>query len=424
MKKITLVSVGVCLVAAGCGGNGSNSSSTNLDTKNQTPTIALEAATKKLTDQTGTLVVNADNEFGLSVFQSLVKSKPNDTVFISPTSLALCLHMAYNGAAGETEKAMSKALRLDGISMDQVNDANIGLRSLMMSADPKVELSTANSVWLRQGFDVRQEFLDKNRSAYGMNVNNLNFTDPKSVDIINQWCSDNTKGRIPKIIDEIQPDDMMFLINAVYFKGKWSTPFKPENTKEGDFTAENGKQSKPMMMSLSDKFAYKQGENYQAIRLPYGDGRLGMIMILPKEGFGASKFVDGLDYEKWQAYIAGMTSKEGRVVIPRVKFTGDYPLTQTLKTLGFGEMLDPNKADFTRIRTQKDIFVSAVKQKTFLEINEEGTEAAAVTEGTFGATSAPMPEKPFEFIANRPFVFAIVDSNTKAILFIGLMRNP
>lgn len=424
MKKLTLLSTFVCIVVAGCGGSSGTNSANNLDTRSQPPTIALEAATKKLTDQNGALVVNADNEFGLSVFQSLAKSKPGDTVFISPTSLAFCLQMVYNGSAGETERAMSKALRLDGLTMDQVNDANIGLRSLMMSADPKVELATANSLWLRQGFDVRQEFLDMNRAAYGANVNNLNFGDPKSVDIINQWCSENTKGRIPKIIDEIKQDDVMFLINAVYFKGKWSTPFKPENTKEGDFTLEDSKKIITPLMSLSDEFSYKQGENYQAVRLPYGDGRLGMMIILPKVGFSASKLVEGLDYEKWQAYIAGMRSIEGRVSIPRIKFTGDYPLAPTLRTLGFSDMLDPNRADFTRIRTQKDVYVSGVKQKTFLEVNEEGTEAAAVTEGTLGVTSVPMPETPFELIANRPFVFAIVDSQTKAILFVGILRKP
>ncbi len=423
MKTVPFLAMLLPMALIGCGGNGSNQTN-NLDMKNQPPTIALETATKKLTDDIGSKVVVANNGLGIDVLKSIAKAKPGDSVFISPASLAMCLHMIFNGSAGDTEKAMQKALRLNDVSMDQLNDSNISLRSVMLSADPKVELSVANSMWLRQGFDVRQEFIDKNKAAYGMNLNNLNFTDPKSVDIINQWCSENTNGRIPKIIDQIKPDDILFLINAVYFKGKWSIPFKPENSKESEFTNGSGKSEKAMMMSLFDEFAYKQGENYQAIQLPYGSGRLAMTLVLPNADFSVNKMLEGLDYEKWLAYTSGMRLRDGTVMIPRIKFTGDYPLVETLRALGFGDMVDPKKADFTRIRTQKDVYVTEVKQKTFLEINEEGTEAAAVTEGAVGVTSAPMPQEPFVFNANRPFILTIEDSQTKSILFAGVIRKP
>jgi len=367
-------------------------------------------------------VVAANTKFGFKLYKEILKQDSNKNVFVSPTSVAIALSMTYNGARGETQQAMAKALELQGITLPTVNQANNALKASLENADPEVQLSIANSLWAKQGVTFKPDFLERNRQFYGAKVTELDFTNAEATRTINNWVKENTRGKIDQVVDQLKPDDVLFLINAIYFKGNWTKKFDQNQTAERPFYLSNGTQKQHPMMSQSGKYRYYENETFQAVSLPYGKGRLSLYVFLPRENNSLDAFQQQLAVENWQQWMNQFRMRNGSIQLPRFKFDYDIQLNNALKVLGM-ESAFSDGADFSNM-TSASVAINEVKHKTFVEVNEEGTEAAAVTSVGVALTSAQMPEEPFQMVVNRPFFCAIRDNQTGTVLFMGSLREP
>jgi serpin B len=366
----------------------------------------------------------ASNAFGFDLFQELRRQEATKNVFFSPLSVTVALAMTYNGAVGETKKAMARALKIEGMNHSELNRASAELLKALKSADPKIELNIANSLWARGGMRFNEDFLARNRQFYGAEISTLDFNSPQSVATINRWVSDGTKGKIGKIIDRIDPQQVMFLINAVYFKGQWQKRFEKSLTENRPFYPLGGKQTQVPMMAQSGNYLYYRGDKFQALNLPYGNGGVSLYLFLPDKGSTLDEFLKGLSYQKWEEWISRFSKTPGDVKLPRFKLDYEKTLNDPLKALGMGVAFSAREADFSGIRAEKDLYISEVKHKAVVDVNEEGTEAAAATSVGVSVTSVQEPRERFNFIADRPFLMAIRDSQTGAILFMGAVMEP
>ena len=367
-------------------------------------------------------VVAANTKFGFKLYKEILKQDSNKNVFVSPTSVAIALSMTYNGASGETQQAMAKALELQGITLPTVNQANNALKASLETADPEVQLSIANSLWAKQGVTFKPDFMERNRQFYGAKVTELDFANAEATRTINNWVKENTRGKIDQVVDQLKPDDVLFLINAIYFKGNWTKKFDQNQTAERPFYLSNGTQKQHPMMSQSGKYRYYENETFQAVSLPYGKGRLSLYVFLPRENNSLDAFQQQLAVENWQQWMNQFRMRNGSIQLPRFKFDYDIQLNNALKVLGM-ESAFSDGADFSNM-TSASVAINEVKHKTFVEVNEEGTEAAAVTSVGVALTSAQMPEEAFQMVVNRPFFCAIRDNQTGTVLFMGSLREP
>ena len=369
-------------------------------------------------------LIEANNGLGFNLFRELTESNPEKNIFISPSSVLTALAMTYNGAEGGTRAAMEKTLQLEEMTMEEVNKAFADLLTILRNPDPKVELTVANSLWAREGIDFHEDFLTRNRDYFDAEVTEIDFNDAGAADIINGWVKEKTRDRIDGIVEPpINPDTILFLINAIYFKGEWTEPFDPDLTRELPFNRPDGtKKEIPVMFQRND-FRYLENELFQAVILPYGKNeRVSMYIFLPAESAGLEQLYAELNSANWNEWIASFSSMEGEIGLPRFKFEYETSLNDTLKSLGMGIAFDDNAADFSGMRPiPPRLVISEVKHKTFVEVNEEGTEAAAVTSVEVGVTA--MPET-FSMIVDRPFFFTITDDITGTILFMGSVLEP
>jgi serine protease inhibitor len=369
-------------------------------------------------------LIEANNGLGFNLFRELTESNPEKNIFISPSSILTALAMTYNGAEGGTRAAMEKTLQLEEMTMEEVNKAFADLLTILRNPDPKVELTVANSLWAREGVDFYEDFLTRNRDYFDAEVTELDFNDAGAADIINRWVKEKTRDRIDGIVEPpINPDTILFLINAIYFKGEWTEPFDPDLTRELPFNRPDGtKKEIPVMFQRND-YRYLENEFFQAVSLPYGKNeRVRMYIFLPAENAGLEQLYAELNSANWNGWIASFRSMEGEIGLPRFKFEYETSLNDTLESLGMGIAFDDNAADFSGMRPiPPRLVISEVKHKTFVEVNEEGTEAAAVTSVEVGVTA--MPET-FSMIVDRPFFFTITDDITGIILFMGSVLEP
>ncbi len=364
----------------------------------------------------------ANVRFGFKLFTETLKQENNKNVFVSPSSVAIALAMVYNGAAGETQQAMARAMELQGISLSELNQTNAELIKLLKNPDPKVQLAIANSLWARQGIPFKPEFLQRNQQFYDAKVTELDFKDPGAVATINNWVSQNTRNKITEIIDRLSPDEVMVLINAIYFKGNWSKQFDPAMTKKEPFFLETGNQKQHPLMAQSGEYRYLENEQFQAVSLPYGNSRqISMYFFLPRSGSNLSTFLQTLTADNWKQWMQQFRNREGSIQIPRFKLEYETELTPVLSALGMGTAFS-GRADFSGL-SSVPVQIDQVKHKTFVEVNEEGTEAAAVTSIGIRATAA-MPSQPFNLVVNRPFFCVLRDNSTGTILFMGAIVDP
>lgn len=362
----------------------------------------------------------AHTRFGFKLFSQLVQQQP-DNIMISPTSVAIALSMLYNGAAGNTQQAMANALELQGLTVQDLNQASAALEATLENADPQVQLKLANSLWGRSGFSFQPDFLQQNQTFYGAEITELDFNDPAAPDQINAWVAQNTEGKITKIIDQIDPQQVLFLINAVYFKGNWTTQFDPSNTSERPFQLLDGSQKQHPMMSQQGNFAYYETDQFQAVSLPYGNRRLSMYVFLPRPNSSLTAFYSGLTPENWDTWMPQFRRREGLLQLPKFKSEYEETLNEALTALGMG-VIFADQADFSQLSSEPTA-VDEVKHKTFIEVNEEGTEAAAVTSVGVRVTSIGLDE-PFQMVVDRPFFYAIRDNQTGTVLFMGAVVEP
>ncbi len=369
-------------------------------------------------------LVEASSKFGFKLFDRIAKQDPNKNIFISPSSVAIALSMTYNGANGETQEAIAKALELQGLKIGDVNIFNQTIQKLLANGDTNVELNIANSLWARKDIALEPTFLNKVKEFYQAEIANLNFNDPNSVNTINDWVKQNTKNKIDKIVDRIEPDSLLFLINAVYFKGKWKAPFKKSLTKPQPFILADGTAIQHPAMSRSGEYRYYDAPTFQAISLPYGSGRFSMEVFLPKPKSSLTEFQKQLTAKNWQDWSTKFTRKEGLIQLPRFKMEYEISLKDALQNMGMAIAFNQEKADFRNL-SKTEAFIGDVKHKTFVEVNEEGTEAAAVTSVEVRTTSGRSSEElPFRMVVDRPFFFTISDRQTGTIIFMGAIKNP
>jgi serpin B len=367
-------------------------------------------------------LTNADNTFGLNLFQQINAFANNDeNLFVSPVSVALALAMTYNGAAGDTKTAMEQTLSLNGLTVEEINQSYQSLIHALVTLDPVVLLTIANSIWYRNDFEVLQSFIDINQQYYNAQVNPLDFNDPASVDVINNWVDANTNHKIPSIIYQIQPENVMFLINAIYFKGTWKYTFETANTTDQPFYMEDGTMITTPVMKQKDVFGYFENELMQVLKLPYGSEKFNMIIFLPAVSHTVNDIIAELNPSNWTLWLNDFTTSDSvNVYLPKFKFSYEITLNDILKNMGMSIAFS-DFADFTGINPAGNLFISNVKHKSFVEVNEEGTEAAAATVVEISFTS--VPEEKY-VIADRPFVFIITEKATSAVVFIGKVAQP
>jgi serine protease inhibitor len=372
------------------------------------------------------------NTFGINMLKLLVAEKPTENVIISPTSITTALGMAYNGARSSNATEMAAMLGISEMSLQRYNEQSKILLSNLVYGDDKVLLEIANSVWARRGVSFEEDFLSHLRHYFGAESRTLDFADPASLGIINGWVEEKTHGKIPTILDTIGPMDIMYLINAVYFNGTWRFQFDPEETTDRTFTLPDGTTASIPTMHRhgeydpekreSKYFGVYEGDGLKAASLKYGDdGRFTMILLRPDDGIALADFIAGITPEAWETWMNGFTEREAVVYLPKLELEYKKSLVDPLKALGMTEAF-METADFTGMLKGMDIFISDVLHKTYLRVDEEGTEAAAVTAIIFETTSVPTPPPVIDL--NRPFLMAIRDTHTGTILFMGTINDP
>ena len=374
-------------------------------------------------------IVSANTEFGFNLFNEIRRTEQDKNIFISPVSISIALAMTLNGAAGETEQALRNTLQLQGLSAGSVNAGYAGLHQMLLKSDPKVTLTIANSLWARQGIPFKQDFLQRNTQFFGAQISTLDFNDVNASKVINEWVDTNTNGKIQKIIaDEIDPSAVLFLMNAIYFKGAWQTEFDPSMTRDETFHLATGGEKQVPMMSRTGVYPYYENDtaDFQAIGLPYEDGQMSMYIFLPSRESDLNVFFQRLNAESWESWISQLEKQEVLLKVPKFKMEYERGLNDTLEVLGMGIAFDAGRADFSRMASletvNQNLYIQNVVHKTFVEVNEEGTEAAAATSVGVAITSIAPP--PPQFIADRPFFFAIRDNETKTVLFMGTIVEP
>ena len=368
-------------------------------------------------------VVQGNSVFAFGLFRKTCGSGETRNLFISPLSVSVALAMTYNGASGKTADEMATVLGFEGIDLGELNQSMADLTTVLEQVDSTVQLTVANSLWGRKEFAFRPDFLQRNAAFYRAETQSLDFADPGAPVVINGWVNRSTQGLIDKIIDAIPRDAMLYLINAIYFKGRWQTAFDPTVTSDGPFHLADGNEKIVPMMNQSGSFRYAENDGVQVVRLPYGTGRMGMYIFLPANARGLGGFLGGLNDRVFIEWMSRLVTREGDVLVPRFKIEYECAMSRTLKAMGMKEAFDASVADFSGM-SDAALCVSEVKHKAVVEVNEEGTKAAAVTSVEMKATSIREPADRFSFIANRPFFFVIRDDATGTLLFMGALYDP
>jgi serpin B len=368
-------------------------------------------------------LASANIGFAFKLLKQLAKDQPCTNIFISPYSASTVLQMACNGAAEQTKTEMQQVLGTTGLTAEAVNAANKDCNWALNNLGTNVVLRAANAIWYQKGTPVKPAFIACNQQFFGATVDALDFDDPRSVGIMNAWASEKTHGRINRIADGlVNPLTELVLANAVYFKGKWEEPFEVKSTKDRVFHLQTGRQKQALMMEQTREFTYRRGSGYQAVRLRYQHGDIAMYVFLPNAGSSPEKLIGIMNGDAWQRVTKpSFMWRQGTVVLPRFKLEYGIELKQPLKSLGMRAAF--GKADFSGI-ADLGLFISAVRQRTFVEVNEEGTEAAAATVVPQSRGIERAPPKPFQMIVDRPFLFLIEDEITRMILFMGVVYDP
>lgn len=365
--------------------------------------------------------VNKDNAFTFDLLSEVLDGLPDQkNAMLSPLSVNMVLSMTANGAMGATQSEIYKTLKSEGYESSFLNEYYKKLITTLPALDPKVKLDIANSIWYKEGFQVVPFFLETNENFYQATARALNFDDPAVTKIINDWVDKKTKGKIPTIIDGINQDMRMYLINAIYFKGAWSKPFKKERTQNMEFQSPSGSIQTPFMQS-EGSYSVLETPDFQAIEIPYSDTTYSMYAFLPSKDISPKLLLKKLsDVDRWDGYQKDFYPRQTQLSLPKFKFSYENKLNDELERLGMG-LAFSNQADFRGIEENGGLAISEVKHKTFIEVNEEGTEAAAVTSVGIEVTSMPQY---YRLNFDRPFLFFILENSSGLIMFAGQVNNP
>lgn len=371
-------------------------------------------------------VRDAANAFAFALWGKINAAQRDTNVFVSPLSASFALGMTLNGAAGQTADQMRAALQFGNATLPEINAGYKSLVALLTSLDPGVQMRIANSIWYRQEFPFRQAFFDTTKVYFDATVRGLNFNDrAASLAAINGWINTATAGKIPTVLDDITAQQVMFLINAIYFKGSWRLKFDPAKTAPAPFYTASGGSQQMQLMHRLDTLSYAETATYQAADLPYGNTAFSMTVLLPKAGTDVETLAASLTSASWQALTSAFRTQKVYFYLPRLTLKYERRLNDDLKALGMVVPFAPGGADFTQMAAApvgNELFIEFVKQNTFVDINEEGTEAAAVT--TVGIVPTSMPSYPTMRV-DRPYLFVLRERLTGTVLFMGkIVRMP
>jgi len=366
-------------------------------------------------------VLASSENFGLKIFQELAMAERETNIFISPLSISMALSMTINGANTSTYDAIQNTLGLGNLSLEDINQSNKDLTQLLIGLDNKVKFSIANSIWFRNSFTFKQDFIQRNTNYYQAEVRPADFDNPETVNLINSWINGKTNGKIKEVLDSIDPSTVMYLINALYFKGDWQAKFDPNKTTSRPFYDLMGREISCEMMDKTGLIEFYEEEDFQAADLLYGSGHFSMTILLPSHDKNITDMITTITSDKWSTITDGFQETEMQLIMPKFKTEYKRKLKEILTMMGM-EVAFTDNADFTGMREEGQLLINDVIHKTFVEVNEEGTEAAAVTVVDVGVTSAPPPLP--RMVLDHPFVYVIRERETGTILFIGQLMNP
>jgi serpin B len=371
-------------------------------------------------------LVEAGNRFAFDLYERLRGKDGN--LFFSPASISVALAMTYAGAAGNTETEMAKTLHLE-MPKAQVNEQMRALLASWNAKEPKqgFRLDVANRLWGEQGAKFLDDFLRVTRDDYGAELAQVDFNQPEAArETINKWVEDKTQDKIKNLIPS--PSSIrgarLVLTNAVYFKGDWKDQFNKSLTEEQPFHVTASQQIKAPLMHQKHKFRYAAADDVQLLDMPYGDGSLSMVALLPMKTDGLDKLEEQLSTASLDKWLGEARTRDVTVFFPKFRTTAEFQLAGELKAMGMPSAFDASSADFSGIDGKKDLLISAVLHKAFVDVNEEGTEAAAATGVVVRPMAMRRPDPPVIFRANHPFVFMIRDNRSGAILFLGRIIDP
>jgi serpin B len=368
-------------------------------------------------------LIGASNTFGFSLLRELDRTRGDSNIFMSPLSASMALGMTMNGAANQTFDEMRSALGFGTRPSAEINASYRSLIDMLRGLDRTVDFRIANSIWYRAGFPFETAFLDESRQFFDARVAGLDFASPTAVPTINGWVKESTNGKIETIIDgPISGDAVMYLINAIYFNGSWTTRFDKNQTRQESFTTVAGATAPIAMMRLTDTIRVGETADAQVVDLPYGGGAFAMTILLPKPGKSIASFVSSLSAESWASSVAGLTGRQIELQMPKFTMRWEAVLNDPLNALGMRQAFVPGGADFTRMSSAgRQLYIDVVKQRSFVDVHEEGTEAAAVTSVEIRVTSIGGPQV---IRIDRPFVFAIRERLSGTVLFLGKIVRP
>ena len=382
-------------------------------------------------------LVQASNRFGFKLLAAISRQEPRSpqqsephsgaeparNVFLSPVSVSLALGVALSGAAGETRQEMARCLELADLGADVAANGNAGLLQFIHPKDPGIELDLATSLWIPPQVVLRQDFLARSAQTYQAEIVHLGAE--AAVPRINAWVREKTRGKIDSIVDQLPPETVLVILNAVYFHGTWAEKFDTKRTQEKPFHLLAGKTKAVSMMSRSGHYPYFEAPDFQAAALAYGDDMIRFEVVLPDSTSSLEKLVARLDADRDWDPAAQLQPRLGEVALPRFTLRFDMTLNDVLKRLGMKRAFDSEAADFSGITGTRDAYIDEVRHKSWIEVNEKGTEAAAVTSVTMVKSSGiTHVETPFRLIVDRPFLFIIRDRISGLVLFLGAVADP
>jgi serpin B len=364
---------------------------------------------------------SADNTFSFNLFRSVAAQNPNANLFMSPLSISMALGMTTNGANGSTLDSMRKTLNFGGFSQGQVNMYYNDLLAQLPELDPNTTLKIANSVWYKNTFSVLPQFLETETQSYNAKVQALDFSNPSSLNTINDWVNRQTGGKISKVINSIDPQDVMYLINAIYFKSMWANKFDPSNTKTMTFipAGDYSTTQTPFMRGTVNCNTYS-GNDMTLLELPYSNNKYSMVIALPGAGKSVSDILSGLDSTQWQNWMAKLSPSKAEVDMPKFAFSYSTSLKNNLSAMGMGIAFNDG-ADFSNINGTGGLKISSVTHKAYVAVDENGTTAAAATTVTVIPTDVLIPSR---IVIDHPFLFVIREMKTGLIVFTGIVNDP
>ncbi len=364
--------------------------------------------------------VITDNGFALRLFKNLDSANTNGSnLFVSPLSVSFALGMTSNGANGKTLTAIQNTMGFNGFTQDQLNSYYNKLLTDLPKLDPNTTLNIANSIWYRQGFSVLPDFLKTNNTSYNAKIEALDFSNPSSVNTINNWVNTQTEGKIPAVVNAISPSDVMYLVNAIYFKSTWKEKFNVAGTHSQTFYLDDNSQVQTNFMNGTIDFNVYKSTDATVVELPYSNSKYSMVIVVPPANTSVHQLIAGIDSAKWQNWMAGLKPVNGQLSLPKFKFAFGTQLNSALIDLGMGIAFSKN-ADFSLISATSPLQITSVNHKAFIDVDETGTTAAAATTVVVGLTATPV----FYVNINHPFLFAIREMSSGLILFTGTVNNP